>query len=203
MIKPVSCVLLAGGQSKRMGKDKAFLTLNGKTFLQIITEKLSKKCNEIILSVNKDEEIYREHLKEFNFKIVKDLNPYEGPLNGISSVYSYISNDFVFIATCDTPLINENLVNFYLEKIGNYDAIVPVIDGKIQPLNTLYTKNAVLKAKDLYGKVKSLKGWIENLSVLFLNQNELEKIDKGLWSYKSINTPDQYEELLRKFHQKI
>lgn len=196
MSKKVSCVILAGGQSKRMGTDKAFLILKDKTFLQIITQKLSRKCDEIILSVNKDEEMYRQHLKGINFKVVKDLQPYEGPLHAISSVADFIKNEYVFIATCDTPLLNENLIDFYLEKIQNYDAVIPMVNNKIQPLNTLYKKNAVLKSKNLYGKTKSLIGWIENLNVLYLNQEEIEKIDSQLLSYYSVNTPQDYEKIL-------
>ncbi|HHG74860.1 MAG TPA: molybdenum cofactor guanylyltransferase, partial [Persephonella sp.] len=54
----ISAVLLAGGQSKRMGKDKAFLQLNGKTFLRIIAEKLSIYCDQIIVSGNKEKKLY-------------------------------------------------------------------------------------------------------------------------------------------------
>lgn len=193
MSKKFSCVILAGGQSKRMGTDKAFLRLKDKTFLQIITQKLSKKCNQLILSINKDEEIYKNHLKGLNFISVKDKNPYEGPLNAISSVADFIDYEYVFIATCDTPLINENLIDFYLTKIQSYDAVIPVVNDKIQPLNTLYTKNAVLKSKDIYGKIKSLIGWIQNLNVLYIDEKEIKKIDKNLYTYKSVNTPQDYD----------
>jgi molybdopterin-guanine dinucleotide biosynthesis protein A len=193
MSKKFSCVILAGGQSKRMGTDKAFLRLKDKTFLQIITQKLSKKCNQLILSINKDEEIYKNHLKGLNFISVKDKNPYEGPLNAISSVADFIDYEYVFIATCDTPLINENLIDFYLTKIQSYDAVIPVVNDKIQPLNTLYTKNAVLKSKDIYGKTKSLIGWIQNLNVLYIDEKEIKKIDKNLYTYKSVNTPQDYD----------
>lgn len=196
MSKNLSCVILAGGQSKRMGTDKAFLKLDDKTFLQIIVEKLSKKCDELILSVNKEKEIYEKHLRNFNFKIVKDKNPYEGPLNAISSVADSITNDYVFIATCDTPLINEKLIDFYLEVIENYDAVIPVINRKVQPLNTLYTKKAVLKSKEIYGKVKSLTGWINSLNVFWITEKHIEKIDKNADTYKSINTQQDYENLL-------
>jgi len=57
----VSCILLASGQSKRIGEDKAFLKLDGQTFLKTIVKKLYEKYDEIILSINKDEEIYQKN----------------------------------------------------------------------------------------------------------------------------------------------
>jgi len=193
----ISCILLAGGQSKRMGKDKAFLKLDGQTFLKIIVKKLYEKCDEIILSINKDEEIYQKELNEFLNKItfIKDKNPYDGPLNAVVSVADSINNPYVFIATVDTPLLNPELIDFYKEKISDYDCILPVINGKYQPLNTLYKKDALEKAKEVYKSSKSLMSWIDKLNCLKLYEDEISKIDKNLFSYWSINTKDEYEKL--------
>ncbi|NPA58041.1 MAG: NTP transferase domain-containing protein, partial [Aquificae bacterium] len=60
----LSAILLAGGRSSRMGRDKAFLELNGKTFLRIIGEKLSKHCGEIIVSGNREKEVYLSQLSD-------------------------------------------------------------------------------------------------------------------------------------------
>jgi len=193
----ISCILLAGGQSKRMGEDKAFLKLDGQTFLKIIVKKLYEKCDEITLSINKDEEIYQKELNEFLNKItfIKDKNPYDGPLNAVASVADSINNPYVFIATVDTPLLNPELIDFYKEKISDYDCILPVINGKCQPLNTLYKKDALEKAKEVYKSSKSLMSWIDKLNCLKLYEDEISKIDESFFSYWSINTKDEYERL--------
>ena len=193
----ISCILLAGGQSKRMGEDKAFLRFGGQTFLKIVVKKLYEKCDEIILSINKDEEIYQKELNEFLDKMffIKDKNPYDGPLNAIVSVSDSINNPYVFIATVDTPLLNQELIDFYKEKISDYDCILPIINEKYQPLNTLYKKNALEKAKEVYKSSKSLTSWIDKLNCLKLYEDEISKIDNSLFSYWSINTKDEYERL--------
>ena len=169
----ISCILLAGGQSKRMGEDKAFLKLDGQTFLKIIVKKLYEKCDEIILSINKDEEIYQKELNEFLDKItfIKDKNPYDGPLNAVASVADSINNPYVFIATVDTPLLNPELIDFYKEKISDYDCILPIINGKYQPLNTLYKKDILEKAKQIYNSSKYLMSWINKLNCLKLYED--------------------------------
>jgi len=193
----ISCILLAGGQSKRMEEDKAFLKLDGQTFLKTIVKKLYEKCDEIILSINKDEEIYQKELNEFLDKItlIKDKNPYDGPLNAVVSVSDSINNPYVFIATVDTPLLNPELIDFYKEKISDYDCVLPIINGKYQPLNTLYKKDALEKAKEVYKSSKSLMSWIDKLICLKLYEDEISKIDKNFFSYWSINTKDEYERL--------
>jgi len=166
----ISCILLAGGQSKRMGEDKAFLKLDGQTFLKIIVKKLYEKCDEITLSINKDEEIYQKELNEFLDKItfIKDKNPYDGPLNAVASVADSINNPYVFIATVDTPLLNPELIDFYKEKISDYDCILPVINGKCQPLNTLYKKDALEKAISLTEEAIE-KLWDKNAGGFYLS----------------------------------
>ncbi len=193
----ISLPLLAGCQSKRMGEDKAFLKFGGQTFLKTIVKKLYEKCDEIILSINKDEEIYQKELNEFLDKItlIKDKNPYDGPLNAVVSVSDSINNPYVFIATVDTPLLNPELIDFYKEKISDYDCVLPIINGKYQPLNTLYKKDALEKAKEVYKSSKSLMSWIDKLICLKLYEDEISKIDKNFFSYWSINTKDEYEKL--------
>lgn len=182
-----------------MGQDKAFLDFYGKTFIRTIAEKLSKKCSQLIISANKEEEIYRQELKGIDFEFVKDISLYEGPLNAISSVAEHIKNDLVFIATCDTPLLNQNLIDMFVLEIGCHQAVIPVIDDRLQPLNTLYTKDAVYIAKETLTSTRSLMGWVENLNYRLINQEKIAEIDRQLFSYKSINTPADYRNLLLTF----
>lgn len=193
----ISCILLAGGQSKRMGTDKAFLDYKGKPFILVIVNKLFKKCDEIVIVVNKDKAIYEEVLKDYlsKIKIVKDKNPYDGPLNGIVSAYEHITNENIFIATVDTPFLEENLIDYYKGLIKGYDCVIPDIDGKLQPLNTLYTKKALEKAISIYKNKKSLMAWIDSLNCLKITKEDIEKVDKNLGSYFSINTPESYKKL--------
>jgi len=194
----VTAILLAGGKSKRMGRDKAFLRLGDKTFIKIIGEKLSPYCSQIIVSGNKEKELYLSQLDEIESEItfVKDLDPYSGPLNGIVSCANYVKYPYVFIATCDTPLIEERLIPFFIEKIKNHEAVIPEVSEKLQFLNTLYKSSALKKGGNMYNNgIRSLYQWVEALKFLKLYENEIKAIDKRLYSYWSINTSEDYERL--------
>jgi molybdopterin-guanine dinucleotide biosynthesis protein A len=199
----ITSVLLAGGRSKRMGRDKAFLQYNGKTFLRNILEKLDKFSSQIIISINRDIEDYRNEIVglEHKIKFVKDKDRYEGPLNAIVSCSPYIENNYIFLSTCDTPLINVELIFYLYKKLKenekNVDCLIPVINGKYQPLNTFYLKKTLKLAEESYLQGnKSLFSWIDKLKKMYIYDNELSKFDKNLLTYFSINTPELYKKLL-------
>ncbi len=201
----VDSIILAGGESKRMGRDKAFLPLCGKPFIQIIAEKLSRYSDKLIISTNKDENLYTEYLKDIDTQIifVKDKNPYSGPLNGIVSCLDVLSSDFVFVGTCDTPLLESELIPYFLSKINSFQAIIPQVKKRLQFLNTLYEKSAIHKAEEVYSKgTKSLYRWIEDISVMKIKEGEVMEIDPHLYSYWSINTPQDYQRIKEVWKEK-
>ncbi len=201
----ITGIVLAGGESKRMGKDKAFLYLCGKTFLRHILEKLDKHCNQIIISGNKEKNLYIKEASDLKAEIlfVKDINPYTGPLNGIVSCIDYIKNEYIFISTCDTPLLRAKLIPFFMEEIDDYEAVIPVIKGKFQPLNTLYRKSAILKGKEAYNEkgIRSLYRWIKLIRHKNIFEDKILSIDRDLSSYLSVNTPQLYEAVKRKVRE--
>ena len=198
-----TAVLLAGGQSKRMGKDKAFLKYKNKTFLRLILEEIEDYVDEIILSINKDENLYKDEIKGINKDIifVKDIDSYAGPLNAVVSCADKIKQDKFFLLTCDTPLFKGELIPYFNSLIENYDCIIPIINGKYQPINTIYKRETLEIAKNLYfdEKKDALFSWINRLNVKYVNEGEIKEVDKILGSYFSINTPKQYERLLNIF----
>ncbi len=192
----ISCIVLAGGKSKRMGRDKAFLKFKGKTFLKNVLDSVSKICDEIIIVGNREEELYLKEAKEIekNVYFTKDIHPYEGPLNGVISALPFVNGEKVFIATCDTPLISPEIIDLLNREIDEFDAVIPVIKGKFQPLNTLYKRQALKKAEELYKEGnRSLSSFIKKLNVKYIDE---KKILNYALSYWSINTPEDYKKLI-------
>jgi molybdopterin-guanine dinucleotide biosynthesis protein A len=202
----ISSILLAGGQSKRMGRDKAFLKYKNKTFLRHILEKLDRFSSQIILSINKEEAIYKSELEgiKAEIKFVKDIHKHAGPLNAVVSCSPFVKNKYLFIATCDTPLISLEVVNFLFEKLkeneNKFDCVTPIINGKIQPLNTFYLKKSLKYAEESYKRGnKSLLSWLDKLKKLEISENELKSLDPDFKTFLSINTPEMYQFLLERF----
>lgn len=197
----LSCIVLAGGKSKRMGKDKAFLDFKGKPFLRHILEKLSEISDNIVVVINKDISNYSGIIEGFpQVSLVKDLFPYEGPLNGVISAKNYVKHEKVFISTCDIPVISTEFIKYLAGKIERHDMVLPIVNGKKQPLNTVYKKSSLEVIENIFKNGnRSLMKWIENLKKVVINENEIKNFNNAIYMYQSINTREDYKNFLKTF----
>ena len=137
MIK-ISSVVLAGGQSQRMGNDKAFLKYKNKTFIDHLLDQLSV-CDETLISVKN-----KSKYEKFDYPLVEDEIADTGALGGIYSCLKVCKNDYLFVCATDMPLLESNLINFIIGFVSNdYDCFVIKSANKIHPLCAIYHKNCL------------------------------------------------------------
>ena len=114
-IKP-DCIILAGGEGKRMdGEDKGLVLYKNKSLIESVIEKIKPQVSNIIISANRN----IEHYKNFGHPVVTDFdltkkhtsNIYQGPLAGIAAALPFCSTEWVFIIACDMPLISDTIVS--------------------------------------------------------------------------------------------
>ncbi len=157
-----NAIILTGGESKRMGKDKSSLILGGKTLLEKTINLLSPFFGKIILSVSEDNAYL-----EYDHKKVIDKYKGFGPLIGIYSSLLISETNKNFIITSDMPYLNEQIITFLLDYPTNKEIIIPLAEGKIHPLCGIYSKTILPSLESLIrnnlpkdfiaaGKIKSL-----------------------------------------------
>ncbi len=131
--------ILAGGKSSRMGQDKATIILFGKPFIQHIHETLiSLGISCSIISSNKKHE-------SLGIPLIKDSVKDIGPLGGLSTVLENTSSEWSFIVSCDIPLTTKNSIDWLIQQNREgFDAIIPIVDGRKNPLFGLYHSNCKL-----------------------------------------------------------
>ncbi len=201
-----NAIILTGGESRRMGKDKSSLILEGITLLERTISLLSPFFGEIILSVS-EENAY----SEYDHKKVIDKYKGFGPLIGIYSSILISDTDRNFIITNDMPYLNQDLILFLLNYPTNKEIIIPFADGKIHPLCGIYSKTILPSLESLIknnlpkdfiaaGKIKSLslKNFFNNQSVEYVD------VERNFKGYKpelffNINTFEDYEKIRRDF----
>ena len=188
----IGAVILAGGKSRRMGENKAFLTLEGKTFLARISEQLGG-FEEVLLSADSADKYECE-----NLQVVEDIYPDCGPISGLYSALCVCRSDYLLAVSCDMPLFPKELAQYMSELVaGPYDAFVAVTrDERRQPLCTIYAKRAagIIEQRIKIGRY-SLLGALDNMYVLDIPlQHSPFPDDVAL----NINTPEQYAELARR-----
>lgn len=195
-MKPnIAAVVLMGGQNKRMnGNHKAFLTLEGKTFLEITCQKLMSFSN-IYLSVDK--------VDKFNFltfPAIEDCYSQIGPLGGIYSAFKALPDfDYLFFVSCDTPFITSESIDYLLSCLTPADECIAFSDdeGFVFPLGALYSKSMLpqIETKISEGNYR--------LQAL-IRQSKCKLIPLSCTSFspsifRNINTPEEYQACLKDF----
>jgi len=189
-----SIVILCGGRSKRMGKDKGSLIFKGKPMLLHVLDTVKNIADEIIVVLRDKNQIekYKPFLKDYKFlKIIIDKNKDQGPLMGILTGLLNIESEYAQILPCDSPFISEKflLKMFEYIEMNNFDAVVPLWDdGHIEPLHSIYKKNSVIIVEDLIKNGKmNVKSLIECLHVKYVDVNNLDSTNRSFRNINRIN----------------
>jgi molybdopterin-guanine dinucleotide biosynthesis protein A len=169
-----SGVVLAGGRSTRMKFNKAFAEIGGKSSLQIILDKFNTVFSETIIICN-NPELYAG----MTDKIYTDVYPSLGPVAGIHSGLYYASSDMVFVLACDIPFIDTRLIGFMMDQLGGYQAVVPQVGGRLQPLAALYSRSCLpVFERCLQEDKLKLVRVFEELDTLIIPETELASFGK-------------------------
>ena len=195
-----SIIILCGGRSRRMGKDKGSLVLSDKPMIIHVLNTVKDIVDEIILVLRDQEQIdkYKPILKDIEvpIKIVTDEIKDQGPLVGILTGLSHISSGYAQILPCDSPFISKSFVlkMFEIAETEEFDAVVPIWDdGHIEPLHSIYKKDAVDLGKNLIKKeLYNVKSLIDNLKVKYV---DVEKLDESTMSFRNLNTVEEFESI--------
>lgn len=183
-------VILTGGNSSRMGRDKAMLQLDGQTMSSILIKKYSA-LGPVAVAVNKRGRFPAEGAIE----LVDDY-PGFGPLNGIISAFSKTDAQMIFLTATDLPNGDPRLVEKLCSISAGYDAcVIRRSDGNLEPLFALYCRNCLEVAgiciDDGY---RSLNSLIKMVNTRYVCEDELDgfELDRIL---VNVNTPDEYKKL--------
>jgi molybdopterin-guanine dinucleotide biosynthesis protein A len=136
----ISGIILAGGKSKRMGKDKSLLKIGNKSFVQIAMDKLINLCDEVVIVSNRSNINFRV---PSNVKVVRDLKKNIGPMMGILTGLTQISTTYGLVLACDIPLVPQEFLSYLSEAVEEKDIVVPRWYGRIEPLIGIYTKYCI------------------------------------------------------------
>ncbi len=136
----ISGVVLAGGQSRRFGRDKGLYVYKNKPLALHAAEILEPLCDEIIISSNKPAEY-----APLGFRVISDIYKNCGPLGGIHSGLSHAAHDKVAFIACDTPHIPASIYSFLLQHQQSYDAIMPAHGQYIETLCAVYHKGSLVQ----------------------------------------------------------
>jgi len=193
----LSAAALAGGESQRMGTDKALLPLvaGGQPMLGLVVERLSSVADDVLVVAN-DQERY----SSFGARVVPDLHRHVGALGGIQAAIEWSAHDYCLVVACDMPFLSLPLLRQMASEPRNYDVLVPLIPGEsrqrgdglvFQTLHAIYSKRCLpyIEKRIAEGR-KQVVGFFEDVRVRTLDVTEITRWDPNLRSFFNANTPD-------------
>jgi molybdopterin-guanine dinucleotide biosynthesis protein A len=187
-----AALILAGGKSSRLGRDKAQLPLGNTTVIEFLIARLRQACEEVIV-VTRPEQPY----PNIGARVVFDVMPGKFSLGGLYSGLLQSPAQANFVCACDMPLILPPLVAKLFERLEDFDVVVPRRDGQVEPLCAVYTKVClpVIHARLLAGDLR-MSGWLESVRTRFVEKDELRELDARLQSFFNLNTEADYQQVL-------
>lgn len=202
-----------------MGRDKAFIELNGTPIIARVIETMRRVCAETLIVAND-----AATFASFDLPVVGDAYPGKGSLGGIFSGLRAVGQEHALAVACDMPFLNEGLLRYLISLSAKFDVIVPNVtspSGKtprgaladkrtkktapqpnqplakerdLHPMHAIYSKKclAPMEQKIRLDDLR-LIGFYDQVRVRTVGPTEVDQFDPGHWSFFNVNTPDDLE----------
>lgn len=187
-IPGVTGVILAGGESRRMGSDKSLLPIAGARFIDHVYRCLSSLFEEVLIVTNSTG-LYAD----LPCRKVPDLYPGRGSLAGIHSGLRHAGQEKIFVAACDMPFLSADVVRRICQEKDTADIVVPRSAQGIEPLHALYARACLPAVEEAIGAgEKRIVSFFPQVRVAEIAGALLADCDPQGLSFRNINTPGEY-----------
>jgi molybdenum cofactor guanylyltransferase len=187
-----SLVILAGGLSRRMGRDKAALPAGDGTLIEHLARRLAPVVDDIIIAGG----AVKARLD--GVRLAADRDAGLGPLAGMHAGLTAARHPHAFVVGCDLPDVEPALVTLLRELAGAYEAVVPLVNREPEGVCALYARTLASRIEALLGAgERSVKTLLAASNVRYVGSEELLAVDPQLRSFRNINTPADYQAWLK------
>ena len=185
-------IVLSGGSSQRMGRNKALMELDGQTLIGRTLDKLSRLCDELIISAN-DVELYA-HLPA---RVIPDVITGRGALSGIHASLAEMRHERAIVVGCDMPFLSLSLLRFMVAMAPGYDVVVPRLGRYYEPLHAVYGAGCIAPLEQLLAAgPQRIVRLFERVRVREVTEDQVRLFGAEL-SFVNINTPEDWAEAQR------
>jgi molybdenum cofactor guanylyltransferase len=198
-----SAVILAGGNSRRLGSEKSLLVFGGKPLICWTVEKLHLAADEVIIVARSKD--HAEHLKKLAIEAIFAWDSIEGfgPVAGLDAGMRRARGSLVFATGCDLPFLNLQVIEKLFDlaqKEEGYDATVPIQpNGYVEPLHSVYNREKMLFAcqRAIDENERRIRAPLSELRINSVPIEQLRPLDNQLLTFYNLNTPTDLENAKR------
>lgn len=188
----ISIAVLAGGQSRRMGQDKAFLDVGGRPVIERVLAAVAPLTDDLFISANAS-----DRYEQFGRRIVPDIYPDKAALGGIYSAIHAASHDHVLVVACDMPFLNPGLLQYLMDLTPTADVVVPLVTPpQPETLHAIYSKSCLpaIESRLLANQLRVI-GFFEEVLVRYVQREEIARFDPNFFSFINMNTPEEWQKV--------
>lgn len=192
MAEGCSLLILSGGNSRRMGRDKASLPVGRQSLVERIAMRLAPAVDEVLISVGPSGPTYDGR------RTVVDRFVGMGPLGGMHAGLLEARHPLVWVVACDVPDVEPALGSLLCRHAGGVDAVVPQPGDKLEGVCAIYRPSVGQVIEDLLGEGhRAVRALLDRITVRVVGADELRSVDPELRSFRNLNTPSDYAGWLR------
>ena len=188
----ITVVILAGGQSRRLGRDKAVEPFAGEPLIRRVIRRASEAVvTQRVVVVVADPARAAALPLDDSHRTAVDVFPDCGSLGGIYTGLNASSTEWALVTACDMPFLSAPLLADMAGLRDGVDAVVPVVDGRPEPTHALYSRRCLpaIESRLRAGQLK-ISGFFDDVAVRYLPENDVRRFDPDLLSFFNINRPE-------------
>jgi molybdenum cofactor guanylyltransferase len=183
--------VLAGGRSRRFGKNKALEIFKGKRLLDHAVESLHSFCDPVLVVAN-DLSLYYD----VKAMLIQDMILHQGPLAAIYTALLFSPHEWVFVKATDMPYLELELPTMMFELKTGFDVVTPTVNSMYEPLLALYNRRCLPAiATSLEGMERQVVSFYKRVKVKAIDEGQWRSVDREGRSFWNINTAEDWEKL--------
>jgi len=178
--------VLAGGKSRRFGRDKSVEYFQGERLIERQVRTLRSLFPEVMIVTNTPE-LYLD----LDVTIVQDIIPDRGPLGGIYTALLFAQGESIFVTAVDMPFLQPGVIRRMVELFPGHDVVVPRLGDYLEPLHGIYSPRCLAPVKRMLDREElQVVRFFPSVEIAYLDEEEIRRLDPEGLSFFNINTPD-------------
>jgi molybdenum cofactor guanylyltransferase len=186
----ITGVILVGGKSRRMGRDKAFLDFAGRPLVERVLDLFRESFSRVVLVGDR-----QERFAPYALPVLPDLYP-GSALGGLYTGLMQAETEHIFVASCDIPYPSTEVLRLLCSLKDGYDAVVPLPEHGFEPLFAIYAKSCLGAMEELLESGNfCVYDFYPRVNIRYVTREELAAVDPDGRAFVSVNTPGEFARL--------
>lgn len=192
-LRELSAIVLAGGQSRRLGRDKALLPWQGRTLIEHIVAQLKELSDDVLVITGTE----RRYCELLDVPIFADEIKNIGPMGGLYTGLTHARSEYSLVVACDMPLFTRAIIDLLRSELdSSVRAVVPEVQGHRVPTLAIYHKECLAVIERLLTQGNTaLQALLDSAPTKVIPETQLRIIDPELRTFTNLNTLEDWEKL--------